>query len=90
MTDAPLDIQKNYVNSLIAATVEAFKKSSGDASALHQSVLDFFNKATATQLSLEEIENILGIDENSILDLAELSEDDEEIIIEAFENISNS
>ncbi len=77
------------IASLTQKTVSALKKAEGDNDALYTAIKQFFNDASAANIELEEIENILGVNEPSIMDLAELSEDDEEIVIDAFEQITN-
>jgi hypothetical protein len=41
-------------------------------------------------LPFEEIEEVLGINEPCIMDLAELSEADEEAVVDAFEDLCNA
>ncbi|GGY72189.1 hypothetical protein GCM10011613_16430 [Cellvibrio zantedeschiae] len=74
--------------ALINVTVNALKAAKGNRDALASAITQFLNDARAAHLEIEEIENILGVNEPSIMDLAELSEDDEEIVIDAFEEIS--
>lgn len=76
-----------FIKSLTQTTVAAFKQAEHNKTALDAAVQQFFNDAIAAGLELEEIENILGVNEPSIMDLAELSEDDEEIVIDAFEQL---
>jgi hypothetical protein len=80
-------VEKNieFISSLINTTVIALQQAAGNSDALHAAIKQFFNDAMAANIALEEIENILGVNEPSIMDLAELSEDDEEIVIDAFE-----
>lgn len=77
-----------FIGWLCEQTVAALKAAQGDASALQASIQQFFQRATAANLDMEEIENILGINEPSILDLAQLGEEDEDIAISEFEKLS--
>lgn len=79
-----------FVATLISETANALKSAAGNDQALLNIVSQFYDKATAADLDIEEIENILGINEGCIMDLAKLSEEDEEILIDAFEDISNA
>jgi hypothetical protein len=54
---------------------------------LHHAVNQYINRARTAHLSEEDIENILGVNEPSIMDLAMLSDDDEEIVVDAFEEL---
>jgi len=78
-----------FIASLTKITVTAFKLAEGDQEALEAAVKEFVKDATAANLSPEEIEDILGVKESNIMDLAELSEDDEEIVIDMFETLVN-
>lgn len=77
------------IASLTTNTVSALKDAQGKSDALQAVVKQFFKEASAANIEIEEIENILGVNEPSIMDLAELSEDDEEIVIDTFEQILN-
>ena len=70
-------------------TVDELKLAQGDEQKLRAIVQQFINKAATANIDLEEIENILGVNEACIMDLAELSETDEEIVIDAFEQFTN-
>lgn len=82
--------QAAFVATLIANTADALRAASGKETELVQLVTQFYKDACAADLSIEEIENILGVNEGCIMDLAQLSEEDEEVIIEAFEDLSNA
>lgn len=77
----------DFIASLTNITVTALKLAQGDKDALYAAVKEYISDATAANLSLEEIENILGVNEANIMDQADLSEEDEEIVIDAFEQI---
>lgn len=79
-----------FIASLTNITVTALKLAKGDAEALRIAVKEFVSDATNANLDPEEIENILGVNEANIMDLAELSEEDEEIVIDAFEQLFNN
>ena len=89
MTISTPNEHAELIASLTTTAVSAFKEAKGNSEALHAAVKQFFNDASSANIELEEIENILGVNEPSIMDLAELSEDDEEIVIDAFEQILN-
>jgi hypothetical protein len=79
------NLQSPALENLIAQTAAGLKSAQGDQDALLNAITEFFAKATALGLGFDQIEDILGINEPSIMDLAQLSEPDEEIIIDAFE-----
>jgi hypothetical protein len=85
VTEASPKKHAEFVAWLCTETVTALKNARHDLPALQQAIQQYLVKATAASLELEEIENLLGVNEPSIMDLAELSEADEEIIIAAFE-----
>ncbi len=74
-----------FTEWLSAQTVAALKAARGDDAALIAAITEYLRTATRASLELEEIEDLLGINEPSIMDLAELSDTDEEIVIDAFE-----
>lgn len=74
-----------FIASLTHITVTALKLAKGDNEALRTAVKEFAKDSIAANLTSEEIENILGVNESNIMDLAELSEEDEETVIDAFE-----
>jgi len=80
-----LTVDNEFNARLITQTATALKTARGNEDALINAITAFFAEATAAGLDFEHIENILGIDDPSIMDLAELSEADEELIIDAFE-----
>lgn len=90
MIDSSPERRVEFVTWLTQVTLTAFKHAEGDSKKLRAAVQDYINKATFANINLEEIENILGVNEPSIMDLAELSEEDEEIVIEAFEEMINT
>jgi hypothetical protein len=89
MTDGPANIQSAF-SDLVQKTVIAFKAARGDEESLAAAVTAFHKAALTAGIPPEEIENALGVNENCIMDLAELSEADEEILITTFEEISNT
>ena len=89
MTDRSANVQTD-LSTLAQNTANAFKAARGDEKALVTAMTAFYEGAMAAGIPLEEIENALGVNENCIMDLAELSEADEEILIATFEDISNA
>lgn len=78
-----------FIEWLSTRTVTALKNAQGNLPALQGAIQQYLASATAASLALEEIENLLGVNEPSIMDLAKLSEADEEIVIDAFEAFAN-
>ena len=87
--DPSAEKHAEFIEWISAHTVTALKNAQGNSSALQEAIQQYLLKATAASLALEEIENLLGVSEPSIMDLAELSEADEEIVITAFEAFTN-
>ncbi|WP_039913242.1 hypothetical protein [Cellvibrio mixtus] len=74
---------------LTSQTVSALQAARDNETALHDAIRTYVKHALAAHLSFEEIEDLLGISEPSIMDLAELSEADEESVVDAFEDLCN-
>jgi hypothetical protein len=89
-TDPSPQARAEFIEWLTQVTLKELKAAAGDALKLQAAVQQYLSKATAANFELEDIENIFGVDEPSIMDLAELSEEDEEILIDAFENLVNN
>jgi hypothetical protein len=89
-TNLSAEKHAEFIQSLTEKTVAAFKQAEGNSDALGTAVKQFFSDARAANIDIEEIENILGVNEPSIMDLAELSEADEETVIDAFEQLLNT
>ena len=77
------------IDTLSIETAETFKSLIGNEQGLRQAVFDFIANAKSVNLSTQETEDILGINEPCIMDMAQLSSADEEIIIDAFESYIN-
>lgn len=78
-----------FIEWLSAQTVAALTAARGNDVALKAAITEYLRTATRASLELEEIEDLLGINEPSIMDLAELSDADEETVIDAFEQALN-
>jgi len=89
-TDSSPESRAKFIEWLTQATLTEIKAAAGDALKLQAAVQQYLNNATAANFELEDIENIFGVNESSILDLAELSEEDEEILIDTFEDLTNN
>lgn len=89
-TDSTPEKHAEFIASLTNITVTALKLAKEDSEALRTAIKEFVKDALAANLDSEEIENILGVNESNIMDLAELSEEDEETVIDAFEELFNS
>lgn len=79
-----------FIDWLTAQTVAELQAARANESALHQAIKNYVAHALNAELSFEDIEEILGINEPSIMDLAELSEADEEAVVDAFEDLCNA
>ncbi len=90
ITDSSPEARDDFIDGLTQATLAEIKAAAGDALKLQAAVQHYLTKATAANFELEEIENIFGVNEPCIMDLAELSEEDEEILIDTFENLTNN
>jgi len=89
-TDPSLEHRAAFIEWLTQVTLAELKEAAGDSLKLQTAVQQYLTKATAANFELEDIENIFGVNEPSIMDLAALSEEDEEILIDAFENLVNN
>ena len=89
-TDNSPEKYAEFIASLTNITVTALKLAKGDIEALQLAVKEFVTDATTANLDAEEIENIFGVNESNIMDLADLSEEDEETVIDAFEQLFNN
>jgi len=78
-----------FIHWLTQTTVDALKSAESDSHKMRAAIQHYINTASSSNLRLEEIENILGVNDSCIMDLAELSEADEEIVIDAFEQLTN-
>lgn len=78
-----------FISELSETTLAAIVAANGNETALQDAVRDFFAKATEANLDLEEIEDILGVNEDCIMNQAELSEADEDIAIDTFDALVN-
>lgn len=90
VTDHSPKTRTDFIEWLTQITVAELKAAAGDKTKLQAAVQQYLNKATAANFELEDIENIFGVNEPSIMDLAELSEEDEEILIDTFEDLTNN
>lgn len=89
-TDPSPESRAEFIEWLTQITLTELKAAAGDTLKLQAAVQQYLNNATAANFELEDIENIFGVNEPSIMDLAELSEEDEEILIDAFEDLTNN
>lgn len=88
ITDKSPQKHAEFLEWLSTQTVSALKNAQGNPTALQEAIKQFLSQATEANLNSEEIEDILGVGKPCILDTAELSEDDEEIVITAFEQLT--
>ncbi|WP_049629611.1 hypothetical protein [Cellvibrio sp. pealriver] len=79
-----------FIQWLTNSTVTELQAARGNESAIHTAVQQYVKRALDAHLPFEEIEEVLGINEPCIMDLAELSEEDEEYVVDAFEDLCNS
>ena len=87
-TESSPEKHTKFVQELTQQTVSALQNAKGNVTALQNAVSEYLRQATAASLELEEIEDILGVSETNIMDLASLCETDEEIVIDAFESMT--
>jgi len=73
------------IDEICQTTLLSLQKARGNPHALAQAVVAYVVAAQAVNLSIDEIENTLGVDDPCIMDLADLSAEDEDVIINAFE-----
>jgi len=79
-----------FIEWLTNTTVTDLQDARGDENAIHAAVRQYVKRALDANLPFEEIEEVLGINEPCIMDLATLSEEDEEAVVDAFEDLCNS
>lgn len=89
-TDSSPETRAEFIEWLTQATLADLTAAAGDVRKLQAAVQQFLTKARSANLDLEEIENIFGVNEPSIMDLADLSEEDEDILIDTFEDLTNN
>ena len=89
-TDSSPEKRNEFIKSLVEKTVASFELAKNDTPKLQAAVQQYINAAATANLDLEEIENILGVNESCIMDLVDLSDADEEIVIDAFEQFINT
>jgi len=78
------------LTELTQLTVESLSAVRGDKKQLENAMLSFLEKCKELNLNIEQIENMLGVNEQSIMDLAQLNESDEEVLIDFFEDWAES
>lgn len=79
-----------FVQWLTDQTVAELQAARGNETNIHAAVKTYVKHALDAYLPFEDIEEILGINEPCIMDLAELSEADEEAVVDAFEDLCNA
>ncbi|MEN0037805.1 MAG: hypothetical protein AAGC78_12100 [Cellvibrio sp.] len=79
-----------FIQWLTDQTVAQLQAARGDTDAIHNAVKIYVKHALDANLPFEDIEEVLGINEPCIMDLAELSEADEEAVVDAFEDLCNA
>jgi hypothetical protein len=79
-----------FTQWLTEQTVAELQAARGNEEALHNAIKTYVQHALQAHLPFEEIEELLGINEPCIMDLAELTEADEEAVVDAFEDLCNA
>lgn len=79
-----------FIQWLTDQTVAELQAARDNEAAIHAAVKTYVKHALDAYLPFEEIEEVLGINEPCIMDLAELSEADEEAVVDAFEDLCNA
>lgn len=72
---------------LTEQTVAELQAARNNKDALRGAVSNYVKLALAAHLNVEEIEDLLGINDPCIMDLAQLSEADEEAVVDVFEEL---
>jgi len=88
LSDPSPETRAEFKEWLSEETVAALKSAQGNSAALQDAIQLFWLQSVAASLDKEEIENMLGVNEPSIMDLAGLSDEDEETVITAFEKLT--
>lgn len=83
------DQQLSLMDNLCTSTVNALKSARGDVDDIQLAISHYFTQALAAGLNFDQIEDILGVNESCIMNLAELSDADEEVVMDAFESLIN-
>lgn len=79
-----------FIQWLTEQTVAELQSARENEAAIHAAVKNYVKHALDAYLPFEEIEEILGINEPCIMDLADLSEADEEAVVDMFEDLCNA
>lgn len=79
-----------FIQWLTDQTVAQLQAARGNETAIHSAIQTYVKHALEAYLPFEEIEEVLGINEPCIMDLAELSEVDEEAVVDIFEDLCNA
>ncbi len=79
-----------FIQWLTDQTVAELKAAHNNETAIQTAIKNYVKHALAANLPFEDIEEILGINEPCIMDLAELSDADEEAVVDAFEDLCNA
>lgn len=79
-----------FIQWLTEQTVAELQAARENEAAIHAAVKNYVKHALDAYLPFEEIEEILGINEPCIMDLADLSEADEEAVVDMFEDLCNT
>lgn len=88
-TNHSAEDRATFIQWLTEQTVAELQAARDNEAALHEAIKNYVKHALAAELAFEDIEEILGINEPCIMDLAELSETDEEAVVDAFEDLCN-
>ena len=90
LTDTAPEKRTEFIAWLTQNTLTELELARHDSQKLHAAVRQFISLASSANLDVEEMENILGVDDACIMDLAELSETDENIVVDSFEQLTNT
>jgi hypothetical protein len=75
---------------LTKETVNDLKRSEGKPEELKSCIFLFLNRAYEAHLDPDEIVNMLGVDQTSILELANLEGADEQIVLKSYELLDST
>lgn len=88
-TNNSTEDREQFIQWLTSQTVTQLQSANGNEAVLRAAIQDYVKRARAAHLPVEEIEELLGINDPCIMDLADLSEIDEEIVVDEFEQLAN-
>ena len=90
LIDTSIEKRAEFIQWLVERTLTELKAAEGNPQALQEAIKHYYVTAIAANLAVEQVEDVLGVNEPSIMDLANMSEADEEVVIDAFELLADN